>query len=82
MFALEQLGRKWCLIIGGLGQAFALYWIAIFLGIRPTGVPLDGWSYVTVAMIYIYVAFYGLGWSGKPSPQWTPLPDCATDTCL
>lgn len=24
MLAVEQLGRKWCLIIGGLGQAFAM----------------------------------------------------------
>lgn len=40
-----------------------MYWIAIFLAIRPSGVPLDGWSYATVAMIYIYVTGYGLGWS-------------------
>lgn len=63
VFALEQLGRKWCLIAGGLVQAATMYWIAIFLGIRPSGKPLDGWSYATVAMVYVYVAGYGLGWS-------------------
>ncbi|CAO1614888.1 unnamed protein product [Sympodiomycopsis kandeliae] len=63
LFALEQLGRKWCLIIGGLGQAATLYWIGIFQAVRPNGNPVDGWSYATITMIYIYVTFYGLGWS-------------------
>lgn len=29
MFATEQLGRKWSLILGGLGQAFAMFYIGM-----------------------------------------------------
>ena len=30
MIATEQLGRKWSLIIGGTGQAFAMFYIGQF----------------------------------------------------
>ncbi|SPO19699.1 related to quinate transport protein [Ustilago trichophora] len=61
--AIEQLGRKWCLIVGGLVQVFALFWIGIYQAVRPSGAPVDGVGYVTIAMIYIFVVGYGLGWS-------------------
>ncbi|PWZ03001.1 hypothetical protein BCV70DRAFT_9418 [Testicularia cyperi] len=61
--AIEQLGRKWCLIIGGLGQVFALFWVGIYQAIRPSGTPVDAAGYLTIAMIYVFVVFYGLGWS-------------------
>ncbi|SNX81362.1 related to quinate transport protein [Melanopsichium pennsylvanicum] len=61
--AIEQLGRKWCLIIGGLVQVFALFWIGIYQAVRPTGGPVDGVGYLTIAMVYIFVVGYGLGWS-------------------
>jgi sugar porter (SP) family MFS transporter len=61
--AIEQLGRKWCLIIGGLVQVFTLFWIAIYQAVRPAGTPVDGVGYLTIAMVYIFVVGYGLGWS-------------------
>lgn len=35
MFATEQLGRKWSLIIGGTGQAFAMFYIVSSLYCEP-----------------------------------------------
>ncbi|CBQ67441.1 related to quinate transport protein [Sporisorium reilianum SRZ2] len=61
--AIEQLGRKWCLIIGGLVQIFCLFWIGIYQAVRPHGTPVDGVGYTTIAMVYLYVVGYGLGWS-------------------
>ncbi|KAN0066178.1 hypothetical protein ACQY0O_000272 [Thecaphora frezii] len=63
--AIEQLGRKWCLIIGGLVQAFALFWIGIYMAVRPSSssAPVDAVGYLTLVMIYIFVTGYGLGWS-------------------
>ncbi|KAJ9477153.1 Quinate permease [Pseudozyma hubeiensis] len=61
--AIEQLGRKWCLIIGGLVQVFCLFWVGIYQAVRPSGTPVDGVGYLTIAMIYLFVVGYGLGWS-------------------
>ncbi|CDU23657.1 related to quinate transport protein [Sporisorium scitamineum] len=61
--AIEQLGRKWCLIIGGSVQIFCLFWIGIYQAVRPSGTPVDGVGYTTLAMVYLYVVGYGLGWS-------------------
>lgn len=61
--AIEQLGRKWCLIIGGLIQVFALFWIGIYQALRPSGTPVDAAGYLTITMIYFYVVGFGLGWS-------------------
>lgn len=63
VIAIEQLGRKWCLIIGGLAQIFCLFWIGIYQAVRPDGTPVDGVGYATLAMVYLYVIGYGLGWS-------------------
>jgi len=35
MFAIEQIGRKWALLIGGLGQALCLFFIGAYLKISP-----------------------------------------------
>ena len=61
--AIEQHGRKWCLIIGGSIQVFTLFWIGIYQAVRPSGTPVDGVGYLTIAMIYIFVLGYGLGCS-------------------
>lgn len=63
VIAVEQMGRKWCLISGGLIQATALLWIGIYQAIRPAGVPVDAVAYLTIVMVYIFVVGYGLGWS-------------------
>lgn len=61
--AIEQLGRKWCLIIGGICQVFCLFWVGIYQAVRPQGTPVDGVGYLTIAMVYLFVVGYGLGWS-------------------
>ncbi|PWN50110.1 sugar transporter [Violaceomyces palustris] len=72
--AIEQLGRKWCLIIGGAIQVFALFWIAIYQAVRPSGTPVDGVGYLTIAMVYIFVVGYSMGWSSVP---WSTSAECA-----
>ncbi len=52
--AIEQLGRKWCLIIGGIVQVFCLFWVGIYQAIRPSGTPIDGVAYLTIAMVYLF----------------------------
>ncbi|CAL1708588.1 unnamed protein product [Somion occarium] len=64
-FAVEALGRKKCLIIGGLGQAAMMLWIGAFSAIhpQPTVVPA---SYVSIAAVYLYAIFFCLGWEPLP----------------
>ena len=67
--AIEQLGRKWCLIIGGLGQCFAMLYIGGHLATSPTqvsGAPLSGATYFAIVCVYLYVAFYSLAWGHIP----------------
>ncbi|KAB8298648.1 hypothetical protein EYC80_000827 [Monilinia laxa] len=68
MFATEQLGRKWSLIIGGLGQAFAMFYIGINQAVNPpvTGAPLDGNSIFAIICVYLFVVFYSFGWGPIP----------------
>ena len=63
LFATEQLGRKWSLIIGGLGQAFAMFYIGINQAVHPsTGGGLDGHSIFAIICVYLFVVFYSFGW--------------------
>ena len=66
--AIEQIGRKWSLISGGAIQIFALFWIGIYQAIRPDSenAQVDAAGYLTIAMVYIYVVGYSLGWSSVP----------------
>ncbi|QSZ32260.1 hypothetical protein DSL72_001834 [Monilinia vaccinii-corymbosi] len=68
MFATEQLGRKWSLIIGGLGQAFAMFYIGINQAVNPPvdGAPLNGNSIFAIICIYLFVVFYSFGWGPIP----------------
>ena len=63
-FATEQLGRKWSLIIGGAGQAFAMYSIGIQGAVAPKG--LTDSSYYAIFCVYIFVVFYSFGWGPIP----------------
>ena len=62
--AIEQLGRKWSLAIGGFGQCFSMLYIGGHLATSkaPTGSaqPLDGATYFAIVCVYLYVAFYSL----------------------
>ncbi|KAJ8067841.1 hypothetical protein OCU04_003435 [Sclerotinia nivalis] len=68
MFATEQIGRKWCLIVGGLGQAFAMFYIGINQAVNPPvdGAPLNGNSIFAIICVYLFVVFYSFGWGPIP----------------
>ncbi|OQN97048.1 hypothetical protein B0A48_16852 [Cryoendolithus antarcticus] len=68
MLATEQLGRKWCLIIGGLGQAFAMFYIGINQAVNPVvpGSALNGHSTFAIVCVYLFVVFYSIGWGAIP----------------
>ena len=57
-FATEQLGRKWSLLIGGAGQAFAMFSIGIQGAVAPPG--LTPSSYYAVVCVYIFVCFHSM----------------------
>lgn len=63
-FAVEQIGRKWCLAIGGFGQSFAMMYIggATSRTHSAAGQPHDGVTYFAIVCVYLYVAFYSLAW--------------------
>ncbi|KAG6369680.1 general substrate transporter [Boletus reticuloceps] len=65
IFAVEKLGRKMCLLIGGLGQGFMMLWIGGYSAIHPqtTVVPA---SYVSILAVYLYAIFYGIGYGPVP----------------
>uniref|UniRef100_A0A0W0FGU6 Major facilitator superfamily (MFS) profile domain-containing protein n=1 Tax=Moniliophthora roreri TaxID=221103 RepID=A0A0W0FGU6_MONRR len=64
-FAVEGLGRKKCLIYGGLGQALMMLWIGGYSGIhRPNQIVPA--SYVSLVAVYLYAVFYCIGWGPVP----------------
>lgn len=68
MVATEQLGRKWSLIIGGSGQAFAMFYIGINQAVHPVveGQSLNGNSTFAIVCVYLFVVFYSFGWGPIP----------------
>ncbi|EME45011.1 hypothetical protein DOTSEDRAFT_70907 [Dothistroma septosporum NZE10] len=68
MFATEQIGRKWSLIIGGCGQAFAMFYIGINQAVNPVvpGAALNGHSIFAIICVYLFVVFYSFGWGPIP----------------
>jgi hypothetical protein len=68
MLATEQLGRKWSLIIGALGQAFAMFYIGINSAVNPTvaGASLTGNGIFAIICVYLFVVFYSFGWGPIP----------------
>lgn len=68
LFMTEQLGRKWSLIIGALGQAFAMFYIGVNQAVNPVvvGAPLNGNSTFAIVCIYLFVVFYSFGWGPIP----------------
>ncbi|KAJ7592913.1 general substrate transporter [Mycena floridula] len=65
MFAVEGMGRKRCLIIGGLGQGLTMLWIGGFSGIHP-GSGLVPASYVSIVAVYLYAVAYCIGFGPVP----------------
>ncbi|EGP89400.1 uncharacterized protein MYCGRDRAFT_56726, partial [Zymoseptoria tritici IPO323] len=67
-FATEQVGRKWSLIVGGAGQAFAMFYIGVNQAVNPVapGSPLNGNSIFAIICVYLFVVFYSFGWGPVP----------------
>ncbi|KAG5340866.1 hypothetical protein C0989_000220 [Termitomyces sp. Mn162] len=65
IFAVESLGRKKCLIIGGLGQAAMMLWIGGYSGIHRSTDIVPA-SYVSIIAVYFYAVFYCVGWGPLP----------------
>ncbi|EME84253.1 uncharacterized protein MYCFIDRAFT_133500 [Pseudocercospora fijiensis CIRAD86] len=67
-FTTEQVGRKWCLIIGGLGQAFSMFYIGVNQAVNPVvaGSSLNGNSTFAIVCVYLFVVFYSFGWGPIP----------------
>lgn len=69
MLATEQIGRKWLLIVGGAGQAFAMFYIGIHSGVVGPAVPnagLNGSGVFSIVCVYLFVVFYSFGWGPIP----------------
>ncbi|KAJ7077152.1 general substrate transporter [Mycena belliarum] len=64
-FAVEGIGRKKCLIIGGLGQGAMMLWLGGYTGIHP-GSGIVPASYVSILAVYLYAVFYCIGWGPLP----------------
>ncbi|KAJ6513054.1 general substrate transporter [Mycena sanguinolenta] len=64
-FAVESLGRKKCLIIGGLGQGFMMLWLGGYTGLHPAPTIVPA-SYVSIVAVYLYAVFYCVGWGPLP----------------
>lgn len=62
----EQIGRKWSLIIGSAGQAFAMFYIGVNQAVHPPTGELDGNSIFAIICVYLFVVFYSFGWGPTP----------------
>lgn len=69
LVATEQIGRKWSLIVGGAGQAFAMFYIGIHSGVvgpAVDGAGLNGSGIFAVVCVYLFVVFFSFGWGPIP----------------
>jgi SP family sugar:H+ symporter-like MFS transporter len=62
----EQIGRKWSLLIGSIGQAFAMFYIGVNQAVHPPTGELDGNSTFAIVCVYLFVVFYSFGWGPTP----------------
>ncbi|KAG8157128.1 hypothetical protein KVR01_013118 [Diaporthe batatas] len=66
MFGVEQAGRKWSLICGAAGQAFAMFYIGINQAVHPNDSSLSGNNIFAIICVYLFVVFYSFGWGPIP----------------
>jgi sugar porter (SP) family MFS transporter len=68
MFATEQFGRKYSLMVGAAGQAFAMFYIGIQSAVAPSvaGQGLTGSGIFAIICVYLFVVFYSFGWGPIP----------------
>ncbi|KAI0745919.1 general substrate transporter [Earliella scabrosa] len=65
LFAVESMGRKLCLIIGGLIQSLTMIWIGGFSAVHPSSDIVPA-SYVSLVAVYLYAVGYCIGWGPVP----------------
>ncbi|KAH7054214.1 general substrate transporter [Macrophomina phaseolina] len=66
MLGVEQAGRKWSLITGALGQAFAMFYIGVNQAAHPDDKSLSGNNIFAIICVYLFVVFYSFGWGPIP----------------
>lgn len=68
MWATEQVGRKYSLMISSAGQAFAMFYIGIQGAVAPAveGQGLTGSGTFAIVSVYLFVVFYSFGWGPIP----------------
>lgn len=64
-FAVERIGRKRCLIFGGIGQAFMMFWLGGYSGTHQEGTVSPA-SHVSIVALYLYAALFSAGWGPVP----------------
>lgn len=66
---VDRLGRRRALLIGSVGAAFSLYYIAIYSAVSGSFTatpPRDGGAYFALVSIYLFSVFYAFSWNGIP----------------
>ncbi|KAF2090704.1 MFS quinate transporter-like protein QutD [Saccharata proteae CBS 121410] len=67
---VEQAGRKWSLIVGAAGQAFAMFYIGCNQAVHPTpsggNAELTSSNIFAIICVYLFVVFYSFGWGPIP----------------
>ncbi|OJD33496.1 uncharacterized protein BKCO1_3000042 [Diplodia corticola] len=66
MLGVEQAGRKWSLICGAAGQAFAMFYIGVNQAVHPNDSSLSGNNIFSIICVYLFVIFYSFGWGPIP----------------
>ncbi|KAF7348352.1 putative quinate permease [Mycena sanguinolenta] len=64
--AVETLGRKKCLIIGGLGQSAMMLWIGAYSALHPAPTTASPSGYISIVAVYLYAVFFSIGWGPMP----------------
>ena len=65
IFAVEGMGRKMCLLIGGMGQGLLMFWIGGYSALHPESTIVPA-SYVSITAVYLYAVFFCIGWGPIP----------------
>ncbi|KAI9352964.1 general substrate transporter, partial [Zopfochytrium polystomum] len=70
LFLIDRVGRRNIFLVGAVGTALSLWWIAIYLAVAPpssfSSGDLTPGSKSMLAAFYIWTAFYGTTWNGTP----------------
>jgi hypothetical protein len=62
LWLVDSLGRRPLLLGGTSIMALSFYYIGTYLSLTPLNQPLNGWGYIAIAGIYIFMAGYSASW--------------------